>query len=212
MHPAAPPDPGRRRVLQALGATSLLPLHAGCRRDADGTTVVDISAIDETPVRGIARPRSTDEVASLLRDSDAPVSIGGARCSMGGQTASAGSLHLDMRGLKAIRIDAGAMRARVHIIRHAVRCTSPNAAASTGSASPMSSTLAVGAMNFSASVPWRCSPIMRRSGGAGARSGAGASSCGIAALSATRLPIHAESVSCPTASTMPTPSEPLMRG
>ena len=112
MQSAPPCDPGRRRTLQALGAAALLPLHGGCGRD-DGTTIDDIGAIDETRVRGIARPRSTDDIVRLLRTSDAPISIGGARCSMGGQTASEGSLHLDMRGLKAIRVDAATMRARV---------------------------------------------------------------------------------------------------
>lgn len=112
MRSAPPHDPGRRRALQALGATALLPLHAGCGRD-DGAIIEDISAIDETRVRGIARPRGTEDIVHLLRASNGPISIGGAHCSMGGQTASAGSLHLDMRDLKSIRVDAPAMRARV---------------------------------------------------------------------------------------------------
>lgn len=113
MRQTSPDDPARRRALQALGAATLLPLHGGCRRDADREVIDDIAAIEATPVRGIARPRSIDALVRALRGSDATVSIGGARCSMGGQTASAGSLHLDMRGLKRIEVDAAAMRARV---------------------------------------------------------------------------------------------------
>lgn len=104
----------RRRALQMLGAGALAPwLATGCARAPDRPSVRDIAAIDEISVRGIARPRTTDDVVRLLRGSQAPISIGGARCSMGGQAASAGSLHVDMRGLRGIRIDPVAMRARV---------------------------------------------------------------------------------------------------
>lgn len=106
-------DHGRRRTLHALGAAALLPLHGGCSRDGGIPAIEDIGAIEETPVRGIATPRSIDDIARILRASDAPVSIGGARCSMGGQTASVGSLHVDMRGLQRIEVDPRAMRARV---------------------------------------------------------------------------------------------------
>jgi len=108
-----PHDPGRRRALQALGAAALAPLHGGCARDGRAVTVDDISAIDGTPVRAIARPRTLDDLVRGLRSTDAAISVGGARCSMGGQTASVDSLHLDMRGLKRIEVDPIAMRARV---------------------------------------------------------------------------------------------------
>ncbi|RZA19827.1 MAG: FAD-binding oxidoreductase [Lysobacteraceae bacterium] len=108
-----PHDRGRRRALQALGASALAPLCSGCGPEAGPPTIRDIGSLDETPVRGIARPRSVAEVVQALRASDAPVSIGGARCSMGGQTAGAGTLHLDMGGLDRIRLDASRMRARV---------------------------------------------------------------------------------------------------
>lgn len=108
------PDLGRRHALQALGVSALAPLYQGCNSVADNPVVRDIGMLEATPVRAIVRPRSTSEVAQTIRASDTPVSIGGAHCSMGGQTASAGSLHLDMRELaRVIHVDPVQMRARV---------------------------------------------------------------------------------------------------
>lgn len=106
-------DRGRRRALHALGAAAVAPWTAGCNRNPKTPVVRDIAAIDETSVSRIARPRSTADVALAVQGTDASVSIGGACCSMGGQTAWPGSLHLDMRGMSAIRIDPSTMRARV---------------------------------------------------------------------------------------------------
>ena len=70
------------------------------------------------PVAREARPTSVEEVQGLVRTTQGPISIGGGRFSMGGQIASPGSLHIDMRGLnkilevdkaaKALRVQAGA--------------------------------------------------------------------------------------------------------
>jgi FAD/FMN-containing dehydrogenase len=52
-----------------------------------------------TPI-GVAReiaPTAQDELIRAIRDSRGAISIGGGRFSMGGQTASTGSLHIDMR-------------------------------------------------------------------------------------------------------------------
>lgn len=104
----------RRRALQMLGVGALTPwLATGCTRAPESPVVGDIAAIGDVPVVGIARPRSVADVVRLLDQSDSPISIGGARCSMGGQTACPGSLHVDMRGLQGIRIDPVTMRARV---------------------------------------------------------------------------------------------------
>jgi FAD/FMN-containing dehydrogenase len=80
--------------------------------------VNDITGSNPVPVWAIVTPSDTDEVAEALRRSDGPVSIGGGRFSMGGQCASAKSLHLDLRYMnkvlgfspseKTIRVQAGA--------------------------------------------------------------------------------------------------------
>ena len=104
----------RRRALQMLGVGALTPwLATNCSRAPNRPSVRDIAAIGETPVRGIVRPRSVTDVVRMLRESQGAISIGGARCSMGGQTAYPGSLHVDMRGLQRVHIDAVTMRARV---------------------------------------------------------------------------------------------------
>lgn len=64
--------------------------------------VNDVTGLNPIEVSGVVRPTSVAEVQAVLRDSSGPLSIGGGRFSMGGQTASPGSLHLDMRGLNRI--------------------------------------------------------------------------------------------------------------
>jgi FAD/FMN-containing dehydrogenase len=64
--------------------------------------VNDITQLNPIQVGRVVAPTSAREIAWLLRTSDGPVSIGGARCSMGGQTALAGSLHLDMRKMNKL--------------------------------------------------------------------------------------------------------------
>jgi FAD/FMN-containing dehydrogenase/SAM-dependent methyltransferase len=80
-------------------------------------TVNDVTQLNPIDVLAIATPRSTAELQTALRDTRLPVSVGGGHFSMGGQTASPGSLHLDMRGMnrilafdpqaKTIRVEAG---------------------------------------------------------------------------------------------------------
>jgi FAD/FMN-containing dehydrogenase len=48
------------------------------------------------------RPRTTEEVAAAVRSSTGPISIGGGRYSMGGQTATPGGLQLDLRDLHGV--------------------------------------------------------------------------------------------------------------
>jgi FAD/FMN-containing dehydrogenase len=79
--------------------------------------VNDVTGLNPVQVWAVATPRSTQEVVDALARSDGPVSIGGGRYSMGGQTASPMSLHLDMRQMnqvlafspaeRSIRVQAG---------------------------------------------------------------------------------------------------------
>ncbi len=54
------------------------------------------------PVWAVAAPTTVEEVRDAVRRADGAISIGGGHFSMGGQTASPGSLHLDMRRLNRI--------------------------------------------------------------------------------------------------------------
>ena len=101
---------------------------------------------------------------------------------------------------------------RVTSMRHAVRWLSANAAASMGSASPISRTFSTGAMNCSAFAPLSCSPIIRMSSGEGEYPGRTFSGWRTAAFSNTRFPIQSLSTPSPTSMTIPQPSEPLTLG
>ncbi|WP_395004553.1 FAD-dependent oxidoreductase [Undibacterium sp.] len=79
--------------------------------------VNDVTGLNPVSVWAINKPRSVEEVVDAIRRTDGPISVGGGHFSMGGQTASLGTLHLDMRSLnqvvaffpsqKTIRVQAG---------------------------------------------------------------------------------------------------------
>ena len=62
----------------------------------------DVTKLNPIPVWGVAKPTSVEEVQSALARTDVPISVGGGHFSMGGQTASPGSLHLDMRSMNKV--------------------------------------------------------------------------------------------------------------
>jgi len=131
--PSSAPAPSRaKRVLRAAGYTALaltawtaacsVYLYRTADADLESTlearNVVDVTGLSRTQVARVVEPTSIEEIAQVLRETTGPVSIGGARCSMGGQVAEPGSVHFDMRGFdrilafspeeKTIRVQAGA--------------------------------------------------------------------------------------------------------
>lgn len=64
--------------------------------------VNDVTQLNPVRVMAIVAPSCTADVVEALRRTSGPVSIGGGRFSMGGQTASPGSLHFDMRSMNRI--------------------------------------------------------------------------------------------------------------
>jgi len=79
--------------------------------------VNDVTGLNPIIVARVCRPQSIREVQAAVKETDGPISIVGGRFSMGGQTASRQTLHLDMRGLngvvafskekKTIKVEAG---------------------------------------------------------------------------------------------------------
>jgi FAD/FMN-containing dehydrogenase/predicted SAM-dependent methyltransferase len=65
-------------------------------------TVNDVTQLNPVRVMAIVAPERVEDVQEALRRTAGAVSIGGGRFSMGGQTASPGSLHFDMRSLNKI--------------------------------------------------------------------------------------------------------------
>jgi uncharacterized membrane protein YhaH (DUF805 family) len=82
-----------------------------------GWIINDVTRLNAVTVARVERPASVEELAELVRTTTGPLSVGGGRFSMGGQTACPGSLHLDLRGVnrviefsaaeKWIRVQAG---------------------------------------------------------------------------------------------------------
>ncbi|WP_238346642.1 FAD-binding oxidoreductase [Pseudomonas viciae] len=101
--PHAPPMPSlsftRRNLLQAgmagMALGVLSPWSAWAA--SSGVLVNDVTLLNPIWVSRVLAPRTTNEIRQALTLWSGPISIGGARYSMGGQIAAEDSLHLDMR-------------------------------------------------------------------------------------------------------------------
>ncbi|MFC5551204.1 FAD-binding oxidoreductase [Massilia aerilata] len=90
---------------------ALSPLSALAR---PSFAVANISQLYPVEVARIAVPESTEQVAREVGAWDGKVAIGGGRYSMGGQTAAALGLHLDMRRMnRLLHVDRTARWVRV---------------------------------------------------------------------------------------------------
>jgi len=77
----------------------------------------DVTQLNPIIVSKVEVPNSINELQTIIKKTNKPISIGGGRFSMGGQTASANSIHIDMRKLnkildfskenKTIKVEAG---------------------------------------------------------------------------------------------------------
>jgi FAD/FMN-containing dehydrogenase len=73
------------------------------RPPADPPRIVnDVSRLNPIEVSEIIAPATTGEIVEAVRANAGPVSIGGGRYSMGGQTATERALQIDMRGFNRI--------------------------------------------------------------------------------------------------------------
>lgn len=89
-----------------------LPAAADC--PGDPLAVCNVSQLHSVVTAGIVPVRDADDVRRALRRWSGGVSVGGGRYSMGGQTALAGGLQLDMRGMDAlVALDPAARSVRV---------------------------------------------------------------------------------------------------
>jgi FAD/FMN-containing dehydrogenase len=81
----------------------------------DMPVVREVTGLYPIAVDSIAEPTTTDQVAALVQSTTGPITIGGGRYSMGGQTATPGGLQLDLRQLKGvIAVDTVADTMRVY--------------------------------------------------------------------------------------------------
>lgn len=65
-------------------------------------TLNDVTQINPIQVNQIIKPTTVNEIVSAIKNTTGPISIGGGKYSMGGQTAFENSLHIDMRLFKKI--------------------------------------------------------------------------------------------------------------
>lgn len=68
----------------------------------ENPVVNDVTQINPISVAKVLRPHSIEEIVDLMKTTKDAVSIGGGRFSMGGQTASPNTTHLDMRSLNRV--------------------------------------------------------------------------------------------------------------
>jgi FAD/FMN-containing dehydrogenase len=69
-----------------------------CLERAHADAIVnDVTLLNPIHVREVIAPKSVEEIISAVRSHPGPISIGGGRYSMGGQTATDGALQLDLR-------------------------------------------------------------------------------------------------------------------
>lgn len=107
--------PSRRKALSLIAGSVVLP-HSGAdaKCPADPLTICNVTHLNSVKVAGITDVRGTDDVRQTLRNWPGKVSVGGARFSMGGQTAVHNGLQLNMRPMNAmVRFDPSGRSVRV---------------------------------------------------------------------------------------------------
>ncbi len=93
--------PPLKRMRLVLNAEQLVAVD-NYERPTSATVINDVSGLNPIQVDEVYVPGSVEQLQAVIRLSDKPVSIGGGRYSMGGQTAQSGTLHIDMRGMNRI--------------------------------------------------------------------------------------------------------------
>jgi FAD/FMN-containing dehydrogenase len=68
----------------------------------DSLVVNDVTGLNPVTVARVLAPATVAEIEEAVRTHPGPIAIGGGRYSMGGQTASDGALHFDLRGFNRI--------------------------------------------------------------------------------------------------------------
>jgi len=93
--------PPLKRMRLLLNAEQPIAVN-NYERPTSATVISDLSRLNHIQVDEVYVPGSVDQLQAIIRMSDKPISIGGGRYSMGGQTAQPGTLHIDMRGMNRI--------------------------------------------------------------------------------------------------------------
>lgn len=88
---------GQRHFLLRLFSLSFLLVPPYFLAADASETVNDVTQLNPVAVQSVLSPTTLDEVVDAVLTHPGPIAIGGGRFSMGGQTATEGALHIDMR-------------------------------------------------------------------------------------------------------------------
>src|SRR5262245_35493550 len=64
--------------------------------------VNDVTQLNPIPVSQVLAPTTVEEIIEAVKTHPGPISVGGGRYSMGGQTATPGGLQLDLRSFNRV--------------------------------------------------------------------------------------------------------------
>ena len=75
----------------------LISISGNLAAQDTATLINNVTGLYSVKVNGVLRPTSTSEIVEAVKNHPGPISIGGGRYSMGGQTATEHALQIDMR-------------------------------------------------------------------------------------------------------------------
>src|SRR4051812_26928267 len=107
-------------LLVFSAAVSLIGVHEApevrLTSRTDSTIAVhEVTALYSVNMRKVVTPHTVEEISRTVAESPGPISIGGGRYSMGGQTATPDGLQLDLREFTGVvRLDTAARVITVH--------------------------------------------------------------------------------------------------
>ncbi len=91
-----------RSLLLVPVLLAVLSAHLPVQAATGATIINDVTQINPIAVAGVLAPKSVDEIVAAVTSHPGPISIGGGRYSMGGQTATEQALHIDMRSFDKV--------------------------------------------------------------------------------------------------------------
>jgi FAD/FMN-containing dehydrogenase len=101
-------------VLSALSIFRVYDARVKVRSDSS-VRVTEVTHLYPVLMRQVVAPRTVQEISAAVRSSPGPISIGGGRNSMGGQTATPDGLQIDMRNFRGVvAFDSAARTITVH--------------------------------------------------------------------------------------------------
>ena len=101
-------------AVSLIGLSKAPEIRLATRSDST-IAVTEVTALYPVNMRQVVTPKTVEEIARAVATSAGPISIGGGRYSMGGQTATPDGLQLDLRAFTGVvSLDTAARTVTVH--------------------------------------------------------------------------------------------------